>query len=376
MIVKPFAPSSLTLGLQALVRRLHPSHPQFTTLQQELKNKEAGDFAEHYILKELEKLPQLSNCHIFHNVMLPTVLPMQIDILVITSSGVIILEIKNIRGAVHFKNDPRQLIRTLDTGEIQVFTHPEIQLEQYIQAMHQFLNEHDIIIPIYGAIVFPFNNVEIHREGEGLPIVMGRELPMYVHRLIVKKIVTTEITNIILSQLQHKKPYPLCRYYQIDPDALQRGVFCENCGRFGMEKLKRTWLCQRCQHQSTDAHVQALKDYYMLVGETITNRDCREFLKIDSEYIAKRLLQKSLQTWRNTGKYTKYNLSGLFESPIGVLKSPVNRYKSPIAADLSPIHRSKSPIEVHESPINQSINSQKPTINPTICKTHTENTAK
>ncbi len=25
---------------------------------------------------------------------------------------------------------------------------------------------------------------------------------------------------------------------------------------------------------------------------------------------------------------------------------------------------------------NQSINSQKPTINPTICKTHTENTAK
>lgn len=94
----------------------------------------------------------------------------------------------------------------------------------------------------------------------------------------------------------------------------------------------------------------------MLVGETITNRDCREFLKIDSEYIAKRLLQKSLQTWRNAGKYTKYNLSGLFESPIGVPKSPVKQNKSPIAADLSPIHRNKSPIEVHESPIttNQS----------------------
>ncbi|MFJ5790528.1 nuclease-related domain-containing protein [Lysinibacillus sp. NPDC093197] len=378
MIVKPFAPSSLTLGLQALVRRLHPSHPQFTTLQQELKNKEAGDFAEHYILKELEKLPQLSDCHIFHNVMLPTVLPMQIDILVITSSGVIILEIKNIRGTVHFKNDPRQLIRTLDTGEIQVFTHPEIQLEQYIQAMHHVLNKHDIMIPIYGAIVFPFNNVEIHREGEGLPIVMGRELPMYLHKLLAKNkgIATTEITNIILSQLQHRKPYPLCRYYQIDPNALQRGVFCENCGHFGMEKLKRTWLCQRCQHRCTDAHVQALKDYYMLVGDTITNRDCREFLKIDSEYIAKRLLQKSLPTRCNTGKYTKYYLSSLLESPIRVSKSPVNQYKSPIEVDESPITRKKPPIEARESPINQSNHFQKATINPTKCKKHTENTAK
>ncbi|MFJ7407793.1 MULTISPECIES: hypothetical protein [unclassified Lysinibacillus] len=219
------------------------------------------------------------------------------------------------------------------------------------------------MIPIYGATVFPFNNVEIHREGEGLPIVMGRELPMYLHRLIVKNegIATTEITNIILSQLQYRKPYPLCRYYQIDPNVLQRGVFCENCGHFGMKKQKRSWFCHSCQHQSTDAHVQALKDYYMLVGDTITNRDCREFLKIDSEYIAKRLLQKSLQTWRNAGKYTKYKLSSLLESPLGVPKSPIKQKKSPIEFDESPIDRNKSPI-------NQSNHFQKATINPTICK--------
>lgn len=131
LIVKPFAPSSLTLGLQALVRRLPPSHSQYITYQQELKNKEAGDFAEQYILKELQKLPQLSDCHLFHNVILPTILPMQMDILIITASGIIILEIKNIRGTVHFKNNPRQLIRTTDNGEVQAFTHPEIQLEQY-----------------------------------------------------------------------------------------------------------------------------------------------------------------------------------------------------------------------------------------------------
>lgn len=327
MIVKAFAPSQLTLGLQALVRRLLPSHPQFPSLQQELKNKEAGDFAEQYVLHELEKLPQLSDCYIFHNVILPTIFPMQIDILVVTASGIIILEIKNIRGTVHFKEDPRQLIRTSDTGQVQAFTHPEIQLEQYIQAMQHFLSEHNLVIPIYGAIVFPFNNVEIHREGRGLPILMGRELPMFVHKVIAKNrgMATNDITNIILSQLQHRKPFPLCRYYQLEVSALQKGVYCENCHHFGMEKMKRTWLCRRCQHQCMDAHVQALRDYYMLVGDTITNRECRAFLKIDSEDVTKRLLQKSLQTWRNTGKYTKYNLSSLLESPIKVPKSPVNQ---------------------------------------------------
>ncbi|MFJ7668466.1 nuclease-related domain-containing protein [Lysinibacillus sp. NPDC097195] len=327
MIVKAFAPSPLTLGLQALVRRLLPSHPQFPSLQQELKNKEAGDFAEHYVLNELEKLPQLSDCYIFHNVILPTIFPMQIDILVVTPSGIVILEIKNIRGTVHFKEDPRQLIRTSDTGQVQAFSHPEIQLEQYIQAMHHFLSEHNMVIPIYGAIVFPFNNVEIHREGRGLPIIMGRELPMFVHKVIAKNrgIATNDITNIILSQLQSRTPFPLCRYYQLEVSALQKGVYCENCHHFVMEKMKRTWLCRRCQHQCMVAHVQALRDYAMLIGDTITNRGCRDFLKIDSEDVAKRLLQKSLQTWRNTGKYTKYNLSSLLESPIKVPKSPVNQ---------------------------------------------------
>lgn len=140
MIVKPFAPSSWTLGLQALVRRLPSSHPQYITFQQELKNKEAGDFAEQSILKELQKLPHLSDCHLFHDVILPPILPMQMDRLIITASGIVILEIKNIRGTVHFKNNPR---RTNDKGEVQAFTHPEIQLGQYIRAMHHFLNDHN-----------------------------------------------------------------------------------------------------------------------------------------------------------------------------------------------------------------------------------------
>ncbi len=311
LIVKPFAPSPLTLGLQALVARLPSTHSQYLKLQKELKNKEAGDFGEQYIMNELQKLQQLSDCHIFHNVMLPAILPMQIDILIITPSGIIILEIKNIRGTVHFKSDPRQLIRSTETGEVHTFTHPEIQLEQYMQATKHFLDAHDITMPIYGAIVFPFNNVDIHREGGGSPIIMGKELPLYIHNLKSQKLyfATNDIVHIILSQLRHTNPFPLCQYYHIESSVLQKGVYCENCSQFGMQKLKATWFCQKCEHQCKEAHVSALRDFYMLVGNTMTNRECRDFLKIESPHVTKRILQKLTRS--GLGKHTKYNLASL-----------------------------------------------------------------
>ncbi|WP_369435868.1 nuclease-related domain-containing protein [Lysinibacillus fusiformis] len=313
MIVKPFAPSRLTLGLQALVSRLPSTHPQYLKLQKELKNKEAGDFGELYIMKELQKYQQLSDCHILHNVILPTVLPMQIDILIITPSGIIILEIKNIRGTVHFKKEPRQLIRITETGEVRAFTNPEIQLEQYILAMKDFLDAHDITMPIYGAIVFPFNNVDIYREGGELPILMGKELPMYIHKLIAQKldIATDDLAHIILSQMRQMHPFPLCKFYKIEPSVLQRGVTCENCGQLRMQKLKATWFCQKCEHKCKEAHMSALRDFYMLVGDSMTNRECRDFLKIESPHVTKRVLQKLYLTSSGIGKHTKYNLSSL-----------------------------------------------------------------
>ncbi|MFJ8457673.1 nuclease-related domain-containing protein [Lysinibacillus xylanilyticus] len=228
MIIKPFAPSPLTIGLQALVTRLQPTHPQYQNLQQEQKIKEAGDFGEQYVMKELRQTALLNDCHIFHNVILPSVLPMQIDILIIVPNAIILLEVKNIRGTVHLKNDPRQLIRTSESGEVHVFTHPEIQLEQYIQGIKHFLDTQNISIPIFGAVVFPFNNVNIHREDSELPILMAKELPLFLHKHIEKSKETStmnEIKHIVLSHLRDRTPFPLCQYYQIDVSAFKPTKF-------------------------------------------------------------------------------------------------------------------------------------------------------
>lgn len=151
-------------------------------------------------------------------------------------------------------------------------------------------------MPIYGAIVFPFNNATIYLEGDGLPILKGKELPLYFHKLSGGKYKQSvnEITRIILIHIRDRKPFPLRDYYKIEHADLHKGIHCENCGQFGMQKQKKGWYCNECQHISPHAHVQALRDYYMLIGDTITNRDCRYFLHIDSPDVAKRILQKNV----------------------------------------------------------------------------------
>ena len=186
--------------------------------------------------------------------------------------------------------------------------------------MKHFLDTQNISIPIFGAVVFPFNNVNIHREDSGLPILMAKELPLFLHKHIEKSTETTtmnEIKHIILSHLRDRTPVPLCQYYKIDVSTLRRGVHCENCGQLGMKKLRMTWYCQSCQYQSKDAHIRALRDYYMLVGETISNRECRELLNIESQYVAKRLLQKLNLSSTGSDRNRKYDLSTLYwNSPL------------------------------------------------------------
>ncbi len=132
-------------------------------------------------------------------------------------------------------------------------------------------------------------------------------------------------------------------------NALQRAVYCENCGYFGMEKLKRTWFCRRCQHQCMYAHIQALKDYYMLVGHTITNRECRTFLMLECKHVTKRLLQETIRSCCNSGKLTKYDLSSLWKR-IKILDIATKRTENATKLKKALQNTNKSPPESYFKP--------------------------
>lgn len=78
--------------------------------------------------------------------------------------------------------------------------------------------------------------------------------------------------------------------YGIELGELMKGIFCPNCNTVPMFRRKQKWYCRACQHASSEAHFSALNDYQWLVGDYITNREAREFLRVDSPDVVRRIL--------------------------------------------------------------------------------------
>ncbi|MFB7637542.1 hypothetical protein [Peribacillus butanolivorans] len=97
--------------------------------------------------------------------------------------------------------------------------------------------------------------------------------------------------------------------YTLKPGELIKGVICENCKESPLLRRHGTWFCDNCQLLSKDAHIQALQDYFILIGSTITNRQLREFLLVSSSASATRILQSLTLTSRGANKGRVYSLS-------------------------------------------------------------------
>ncbi|MFF5993876.1 hypothetical protein AAGS61_03825 [Lysinibacillus sp. KU-BSD001] len=58
-----------------------------------------------------------------------------------------------------------------------------------------------------------------------------------------------------------------------------------------MVRTKRTWKCIRCGVTDRVAHVQAIKEYYALFSNVMTNRECVAFLHLRNRQEATRILK-------------------------------------------------------------------------------------
>jgi len=295
MFIKPYEEAKMTLGLRALVRRFIPNHPSPDQMKRELLQAEAGEYGEKFIMKQLEKLTFTKNFQVLHNITFQHPYSLQLDVVVITQYEVIIIESKNIRGEVELKNRPRQMIRTLETGEQRVFHHPEVQLEEYVYNLKGFFKPHQIEVPVTGIIVFPFNNARINYEDGLFPVLMARELTSFLQQRPMKtKTIDCQYISALL--VQHNKPYerfPLSRYYGIEVDAIQTGVICPKCEFGQMHWLKMNWTCSSCRYTSKKAHLSALQDYGMLINKKITNAQAQHFLQLNNRHTIKRMLMAS-----------------------------------------------------------------------------------
>ncbi|MED3764583.1 nuclease-related domain-containing protein [Ureibacillus terrenus] len=311
MLLKEFQTTHYKIALESLNKRLNPRHEKALKIEEELSLQEAGEIGEKQLLTILTESQLPKNTFILHNVNLQSIFNIQIDVMVISHGWCLILEVKNLTGELIFNNNPPQLICIKEENKI-AYRSPESQLDQYLFGLSKFFEQHQLKVPIHGAISLPFTNAIIKTPPSKYPLLLGRAVINHIWSLPKKDIIPSkQVADLVL---QHNaapswNQFPLSRYYGIDPADIQRGVECPHCGAIPMKRLKRTWFCEKCKKRHMHAHVKALKDYYMLIDKYISPKEAMHYLRLRNRYEAKRILKANSKSRIGNTSRCKYELS-------------------------------------------------------------------
>lgn len=291
--------------LQAILTRLRKDHPNRQEIQEELAKRLAGfkgeqslDYyfnflppQEFYILHNL-RLANPNNAHFF-----------QIDILVVTPSLLIIIEVKNISGTITFDPIFDQVIwKNPITGVEKVIQDPVRQVNHQTYQLLEWAKSKKIAqLPAESFVVFTNQNTVLkmksNRKDYFQKITRSTKLLEKLDHLKRKHSTAVlsvkemkKISNQFIKHHTPERPNLLKQYNIKDTDILS-GVLCENCLSLTMRYKRKKWHCQKCSHISKDAHRKALEDYSLIFEESITNHQCKSYLQLPTNAITYHLLQ-------------------------------------------------------------------------------------
>lgn len=301
MIIKMRKIPHSILQLEALTQRISPYHPKMPLITEDLKKKTAGYKGERSLDFPLGFLED-KKFNIFHDLRLEDESRFfQIDALLTSRKMNLILEVKNIAGTIYFDHHFKQLIRIKD-GEKTAFPYPITQLERQESQLREWFRKNRLPdMPIFSLVVISNPQTIIRTSPENLSLS---------HKVIHRDVLPTKINQIesslkgpAITDKELKKvgrfllknhmeaDFPILERYQISKDDILKGVICPNCHHLPLSRIHGYWQCSKCNIQSKDAHIQALKDYQLLFGSSITNSNVREFLLIHSITLANRILK-------------------------------------------------------------------------------------
>ena len=166
-------------------------------------------------------------------------------------------------------------------------------------------------MPVKGVIVFSSTKSRVVKSPDHTDVIYATSIPVYLRTLEREKECLSasqmeELAQIIVEEHKPYFPYPMCKRWGINPSDLMTGVQCGKCEQFGMVKRNNGWICTSCGNIDKVAHVQALYEWFALVENRISNKECRKFLRIDSSQLASRLLNSMSLSRVNKSKNTIY----------------------------------------------------------------------
>lgn len=285
-------------SLEVLLRRLPGTHSKRALIENDLVRRRAGfrgEEAVDYFLKDLAGFIILKDIRLsngnggFY----------QIDVLLLCSHFLLILEIKNISGTIYFDPAFNQLIQARQENE-RGFLDPLIQAKRQQKELAKWLADRKIHTPIEYLVVISNPSTVIKTSSYHKlaleKVLHASHLRERIDKLKenypAEKLTDREIRK--LSRAITKKHihanYNVLKYYDIDIKEIITGIQCPACSRFSMKRMRGTWNCGNCHTADKEAHIRTLHDYLLLISSSITNQQFREFTHLSSSNIAKKLL--------------------------------------------------------------------------------------
>lgn len=292
-------PREITV-LKTILRRFS-LNPQ---LQSELESKLSRKLAGYKGEKELDyHLSQFDHTefYILHDLRIPhNNTHFQIDSLLISNTFILVIDSKNYAGTLDFYPEFNYLLQTWN-GIEKVYPDPILQTKTQAAQLKSFLIKHHFSRPPIEFLVSisnsqaiirnPGNNQEVKVRVCKTPAV-AYKIQSFNDRypnevLTIKEI--RKITKLLLKS--HAEYIPDISSMNLPEDQVRKGVQCPDCGHIGMNKIHGSnWVCKKCGHLSKDAHIDGLRDFFIIYGPTITSRQFSDFLNISSIHQSKRLL--------------------------------------------------------------------------------------
>lgn len=318
MIVKEREKSVYLIKLEKIIARMTEENPKYPLVFKEFMNHQAGYRGEQAVDYYLTFLPK-KEYFIFNGIRLEDSLKrfFQIDTLIVTPWYILILEIKNIIGDLEFDYKQNQLVRTTD-DKLDRMACPITQAKRQRAQLHDWLFQHNFPnIPIEYQVIIANNHARIINADSFVYEKVSRHsnIPHLADSFEkdFSEVILTEKELKRLSKLILKKDTPNLSspftQLQIDVDELAKGVACPNCKSLSMNRLFKIWFCLSCQFSSTTAHIMALRDYSLLISDTISNKELRDFLDLDSISVASKILTSLHLPTEGTTRNRRYLLT-------------------------------------------------------------------
>ncbi|WP_033543274.1 nuclease-related domain-containing protein [Planococcus sp. CAU13] len=311
MILKQRSAPPEIFQLESLIRRTPIVHPLSTHWTEKLRRISAGFHGEQHVDSLWHEIPIECPHYFLHDLFVQREKSShQMDTVLVTNRYVLLMEIKSIAGQLDFDPQLRQFSRTNKDGTIDGMRNPDDQILRHEKWVRRFLADKKISLPVIGIIVFTYPSSIVNNRPKNRIIIQASGLPFLMDQFAIKypnDVLNTRQTRRLADHfLQLHTERPL-RKLDVPMD-LRRGVLCgRDCGG-KMEYYWRKWTCEKCFRVDRLAHFETLLQYRVLVSQTISNKEFREFTGIESTTTASKLLKMANMPFEGSYKDRIYQI--------------------------------------------------------------------